>query len=194
MHTMKRSIFLLACFAVTAAAAQPSNTIERKGFVIGASLGAANAWQSFPSKAQHSFDFAFGLKAGWMTGPRTAVLLSSSVTGYDYSGTGRPRKRDFGVVAPSVQHWVNEKAWIMGGAGLAVDAPVFFDIRDPEESPWETKYFTGYGFVISAGYELLQKNKWAISLEARCTYRNVRLHEGSSTGISPGVLVGVNFY
>ena len=191
---MKAINFLLAFFALGTAAAQSSNAIERKGFVFGASLGSAHAWHRFPFKTQHSFDFAFALKAGWMTGPSTAILLSSNVTGYDYSGTGRPRKRDFGVVAPSVQHWVNEKAWIMCGAGLAVDAPVFFDIRDPEESPWETKYFTGYGFVISAAYELLQKKNWAVNLEARCTYRNVRLHEGRSTGISPGLLVGVSFY
>lgn len=191
---MKNVFLLLACFSVIAAAAQSSSSIERKGFVIGASLGAANAWHRFPSTTQHTFDFAFGLKAGWMAAHRTAILLSSSVTGYDYSGTGRARKRDFGIVAPSVQQWINEKAWIMGGAGLAVDAPVFFDIRDAEESEWETKYFTGFGFVISAAYEMLQKKSWAINLEARCTYRNVRLHEGRSTGISPGLLVGVSFY
>ena len=106
------------------------------------------------------------------------------------SGIGRTRKRDFGVLAPSVQYWFKERFWLLGGIGLGLDAPIFFDIKDPEE----TKYHSGLGIVGAIGYDIYQGKKFTIDLKARMTYRNVNITEGKTSGISPALLIGINFH
>lgn len=170
------------------------SAIERKGFVFGTSYGAAVSFLQFPEKSQTDFDVALDLKAGYMLNPRLALLISTNVSIYDYSGYGRDRKRDFGVLAPSVQYWINDKLWILGGIGLGGDNPVFFDIKDPENNELERKYYEGIGFVASVGYELYQKKNFAIDLKTRLMYRNVKIEEEQTSGFSVALLLGINFY
>jgi len=173
---------------------QNKENITRGGFVFGTSIGISHSIQSFPTKTQNNTDFGFDLKFGYMIKPTIALLLTSNISGYDYTGIGRPRKRDFGVLAPSVQYWFADRFWGLAGIGLGVDAPVFFDIEDPDNQKEETRYYTGLGIVGALGYEFYQGKKFAIDLKARITYRNVNITEGKTTGVSPSILIGINFY
>ncbi|WP_062062809.1 hypothetical protein [Aquimarina longa] len=184
---------LLSSFSILSYA-QNEQTITRKGFVFGTSIGVSNSIQSFPNKSQNDTDFGLDLKLGYMIKPTLAILLTSNVSGYDYSGIGRTRKRDFGVLAPAVQYWFKERFWLLGGIGLGLDAPVFFDIKDPEINKEETEYHSGLGIVGAIGYDIYQGKKFAIDLKARMTYRNVNTTEGKTSGISPALLIGINFY
>lgn len=173
---------------------QNKEIINRKGFIIGTSIGVSHSIQSFPNKSQNNTDFGFDLKFGYMVKPKIALLVTSNVSGYDYIGIGRPRKRDFGVLAPTIQYWLGDRFCGLVGIGLGIDAPVFFDIEDPENHKEETQYHIGLGTVLAIGYEFYQGKKIAIDFKARITYRNVNITEGKTTGVSPSILIGINFY
>lgn len=174
---------------------QENSSIQRKGLVFGSSLGITNTSLKFPNKSENFSNLGLDLKIGYMINPKLAILLTSNVSIYDYSGFGRDRKRDFGVVSPSVQYWLSNKLWLLGGIGIGGDNPVFWDIRDPDADPLETKYFSGLGVVTSIGYELFQLNRnLVVDIKARVLYRKVNLLEGSTTGFSYGLLLGINFY
>lgn len=191
---MKKVIttILLVSFTILCHA-QDEQTFKRKGFVFGTSIGISSSIQSFPNKSQNDIDFGFDLKLGYMIKPTLAILLTSNVSGYEYSGIGRTRKRDFGVLAPSIQYWFKERFWLLGGIGLGLDAPIFFDIKNPETNKVETEYHNGLGLVVAIGYEIYQGKKITFDLKARMTYRNVNITEGKTKGISPSLLVGINF-
>lgn len=172
-----------------------AQVLKRKGFVFGTSLGVVNSKLNFPDKSEKQTDLGIDLKIGYMLNPSLAVLLMSNVSIYDYSGFGRDRKRDFGVLSPSIQYWIRDKLWLLGGIGIGGDNPVFWDIKNPETEPLETMYFSGLGIVASAGYELFYSDKnFTIDIKGRLMHRKVSLQEGDTTGISYGILVGINFY
>lgn len=173
---------------------QTEQAIIRKGFVFGVSFGISGTMQTFPDKSQNDLDFGLDLKLGYMIKPDLAILLTSNVSGYDYSGIGRTRKRDFGVLAPSVQYWFHERFWFLGGAGIGLDAPVFFDIKEPETNKEETIFHSGFGVIAAVGHDIYRSKKLTIDVKARLTYRNLNILEGRTTGISPSILVGINFY
>lgn len=188
-------LFMCSIVCTQTIDAQVKSDFQRKGFVIGTSLGVANSKLNFPDKSDMQTDLGIDLKIGYMLNPRLAILLTSNVAIYDYSGFGRDRKRDFGVLSPSVQYWLKDKLWVMGGIGIGGDNPVFWDIKNPDTEPLETKYYSGLGLVASTGYELFQSNKnFTVDIKGRIMYRNVSLQEGDTTGISYGVMVGINFY
>lgn len=192
---MKKAIITTLLLSITIFNfAQNERFFTGKGFGFGASIGISNSIQSFPDKLQNDFDFGLDVKLSYMLKPNIALLLTSNVSAYEYSGIGRTRKRDFGVVAPAIQYWLKARIWVLGGIGLGLDAPVFFDIKNPETNKEETKYFNGFGVVGALGYDIYQGKKSVIDLKARITYRNVNITEGKTTGISPSLLIGINFY
>lgn len=186
--TLLLSVFFQDAFA------QEDKTIQRKGFVFGTSYGTGYSILKFPDQNQNEIGFALDVKIGYMVKSDFALLLSSNVSIYDYSGFGRDRKRDFGVLAPSVQYWVSDKCWLLGGVGLGGDNPVFWDIKNPDTDPLETKYYNGLGIVTAVGYEIYQRKNIAIDLKTKITYRNVTLQEGKTNGFSFALLLGINFY
>ncbi len=182
------------CFTQTINA-QEASDFQRKGILFGTSVGLANSKLNFPDNSEMQTDLGMDLKVGYMLNPRLAILLTSNVSIYDYSGFGRDRKRDFGVLSPSIQYWLKDKLWILGGIGIGGDNPVFWDIENPDIEPLETTYYSGLGLVASAGYELYQSNNnFTIDIKGRIMYRKVNLQEGNTIGISFGILVGINFY
>ncbi len=185
------SLLLSSISILSYAQNQPTHT--KKGFLFGTSLGVASSMHSFPGKSQNNVDFGFDFKVGYWLKPQLALLLTSNVSAYEYSGIGRTRKRDFGVLAPSIQYWFKERFWILGGLGLGLDAPVFFDIQDPDIHKEETKYYTGFGLVGAIGYDIYRSERFTLDLKARVTYRNVNMPEGKTQGISPSLLIGINF-
>ncbi len=189
-------LIITTCLIIIASLvyAQDDQTIIRKGFVFGTSIGFSHSIHSFPSASQNNTDFGVGFKIGFMLKSNMALLLTSNVSGYDYTGIGRSRKRDFGVLAPTVQYWLGDRFWVMGGIGIGLDAPVFFDIKDPDNNKEETVYHAGLGAIGAIGYEFYQGKKFTIDIKARMTYRNIDLAEGNTTGVSPSILIGINFY
>lgn len=181
-------------FMSTLMYSQNEQRITRKGFVFGASMGISQSILTFPKENQSETHLALGFKLGYMLNPNLALLLTSNTSIYSYSGIGRERLRDFGVLAPSIQYWYKDKFWIMGGVGLGVDAPVFFDIKEPDTYKEEREYHNGFGIIGAVGYEFYQGKRFAIDLKARITYRNVNITEGKTTGISPAIMIGINFY
>ena len=176
------------------AVAQHAAPVERQGWVFGASVGYGSTILKFPAKQQTDGGVALDAKVGYMVKPHLALLLTTNVSVYDYSGFGRNRKRDFGVVAPAVQYWVSDRFWVLGGAGLGGDNPVFWDLKNPDAAPLETKYYPGLGVVAAVGYEIYQRNSLAIDLKMKITYRNVAMQEGPTNGVTLAVLLGVNLY
>lgn len=192
-----KPIITVVCFTILTQGidAQIKSNFQRNGFVFGTSIGVANSNIKFPDRLENQTDLGIDLKVGYMLNSRLAILLMSNVSIYDYSGLGRDRKRDFGVLSPSMQYWFKDRFWLLGGIGVGGDNPVFWDIENPDTEPLETKYFSGIGIVASAGYELFRSNKsFAVDLKGRVMYRNVNLQEGDTTGISYGILIGINFY
>lgn len=175
--------------------AQENSSFQRKGFVFGTSLGGSVSTLQFPDKSLNQTDLGIDLKIGYMLNSNLAILLTSNISIYDYSGFGRDRKRDFGIIAPSAQYWLHDKFWLLGGIGIGGDNPVFWDIKNPDTDPLETKYYSGLGVVTAVGYEVFQsKNNFTIDIKAKAMYRKVQLQEGNTTGFSYGILVGINFY
>lgn len=176
--------------------AQKDKAVQRKGLVLGTSYGAGYSILNFQDKNQSELGFALDVKLGYMIKPDLALLLTTNVSVYDYLGFGRDRKRDFGILAPSVQYWVNDKFWVLGGVGMGGDNPVFWDIdfENVDSDPLETKYYYGLGFVTALGYEIYQRKNMAIDLKTKLSYRNVEMQEGKTNGISFALLVGINFY
>lgn len=176
--------------------AEEDKTIPRKGFVLGVSSGGAYSIMKFPEKNQSEPGLALDVKLGYMIKPDLAILLTTNVSIYDYSGFGRNRKRDFGILAPSVQYWVNDKFWVLGGVGLGGDNPVFWDIdfENVDNDPLETEYFNGLGFVASMGYEFYHRKNIALDIKTKMMYRNVEMLEGKTNGVSFALLLGINLY
>jgi len=189
------STILFTFFLFHLTDAQESQPIEKKGFIFGTSFGIANSGLKFPSMSQRFTDLGLELKIGYRLNPKLAILLNSNISIYDYSGLGRDRKRDFGVLSPSIQYWISDKLWLLGGIGIGGDNPVFWDIQSPDTDPLETKYYSGLGIVSSIGYEVFRINKKIIiDLKLRAMYRKVELQEGNTSGFSYGVLAGLNLY
>lgn len=184
---------LLICL-ISSAYSQNNQNVHRKGFVFGTALGVSHSIQTFPSNKQNNTGLGLDFKVGYMVKPNLALLLSSNVSSYDYSGVGRDRKRDFGIVAPTIQYWFNHRFYILGGVGLGVDAPIFWDIEKPEINKEEVQYFAGLGAVTALGFEIYRKKNFALDIKTRLAYRNVELQEGRTSGFSPALLLGINFY
>ncbi len=175
--------------------AQEKSSFQRKGFVFGTALGGSVSSLKFPNKSQHQANLGIDLKIGYMLNSNLAILLTSNIAIYDYSGFGRDRKRDFGIIGPSAQYWLKDKLWLLGGIGIGGDNPVFWDIKNTDSDALELKYYAGLGLVAAVGYEIYQSKKnFTIDVKARTMYRNVKMQEGNTTGFSYGILVGINFY
>ena len=191
---MKYCFFALLICVVSLSYSQNNPNFHRQGFLFGTALGVSHSIQTFPSNKQNNTGIALDFKVGYMVKSNLALLLTSNVSSYDYSGVGRNRKRDFGIVAPTIQYWLNDRFWILGGVGLGVDAPIFWDIEKPEINKGETQYHTGLGAVTALGFEIYRKKNFVLDIKTRLTYRNIKLQEGRSYGFSPAFLLGVNLY
>ena len=168
-----------------------SNT-TRKGFIFGAAAGMSSvSLSSDLIGSNHQFGLSFpNLKFGWMVAPKTAVavLLPGSV--YQYKWSDRSRDRGFEGIVPSVQHWVKDRWWLLGGAGLGMDAPAFYDIKDETER----KFHFGAAGVAATGFEIWRHGRFALDLQARIHAGFAKAPEGARRGAAFSVLVGFNWY
>ncbi|MCA9733170.1 hypothetical protein KC799_13620 [candidate division KSB1 bacterium] len=190
---MRFKILSVTILSICSLAYGQNQSSHRSGLFFGNSIGISRTSHHFPYDSQINSDLALEAKIGYFIKPDFALTLITNPSIYNYNGSNRERKREFGVLAASAQYWFgSKKTWILGGIGLGVDAPVFYDVKP--EGDGETKYFTGFGFVSSIGYEFYKWKKLVFDAEARVTYRNVEMEEGKTTGTSIALLLGFNFY
>ena len=171
---------------------QQIKTTERKGLMFSFSTGVGNSRLAFAGNKQSNTDLALNWKIGYMLNPKLALLINGAVAIYDFNLSGRPRKRDFGGVFPSVQYHLNNKWWVLGGIGLGTDAPVFYDLKPDNQD--ELKYHSGFGGITAIGYEICKRKNIAVDLQARYNYSKVNLPTGAIQGNNIALLVGINFY
>jgi hypothetical protein len=134
------------------------------------------------------------LKVGRMVSENTALLVLLPGTLYPHDGdTGSPRKRDRGFegIVPSVQQWVGDRVWLLVGAGVGLDAPVFYDIKTEAER----KYYFGRAAVGGFGVEVLQSRRRTLDLQTRAHLGAVTVADGvRQRGYAVSVLIGMNVF
>lgn len=144
------------------------------------------------SDGSESFDKAQGagtfpdLKVGYMVKENLAVTLS--LPGMIY--TKGDFDRHFGGIVPGVQYWFSNKWWINGGFGLAIDGPALYDISTGNKD-WN------YGKIVTAGigYEVYQKEKFAINLQSKLFMGRANIANGQHRdAVSFSVGVGFNWF
>jgi hypothetical protein len=186
------TLFIILVTLQQNALAQTEKSSKQRKLFIGIAAGGALNELKFPAKKQAAHDMALDVQLGYQLNPKLSLLLTSNVSIYNYEGYRRNRKRDFGVLAPALQYRLKPSLWLLLGAGLGGDNPVFFDIKNPDTDPLETKYFSGFGMIGSIGYEFYRNKHMSLELKTKISYRQVKLLEGNTTGTSFALLVGVN--
>jgi hypothetical protein len=184
----KIAVFLL--FSAAFLSAQTS--FERKKFFFGASFG--TSYLSLSSDLigdENTFGgSAPNMKFGWMISQKTAVAVLLPGTVYSFKSQGRVRDRGFEGIIPVVQLWPKDRWWIMGGGGLGMDAPAFYDIKDESER----KFYFGAAAVAGTGFEIWRRKHFALDIQGRAHMGFVDAPEGRRNGMAFSVLLGVNWY
>lgn len=163
------AVLLLITFSIYAQSEQPT----RKGFTIGgaAGIGVLHFTKGMESSETQGDISLPNMKVGWFVQDNLAIYLNTPGQIYEKDGSDR----SFEGYIPSVQYWASNKWWISGGIGAALDTPAFYEKRSEsnEKNNW------GKGVLLSSGYELLQRKKWAIDIQARLYMASVKLDNGN---------------
>ncbi len=181
---MKKLIFIFFFGLITTLniQAQTENPI-RKGFTAGASVGVGvlHFTDGMSEKATRGGISLPNLKMGWFVSPRTAIYVNTVGQIYDSEGVDR----SFEGIIPSIQYWATDKWWISGGYGASLDMRALYESKaDSKKNEW------GKGVLISTGYEVLQREKWALDIQSRLYMARVTRIEGGNldaTNFSIGV-------
>jgi len=183
---MQLAVVLAILIAATPAHAEA----RREGFVFGAAAGVSLLrYEAITDGAVGAPSFP-NFKLGAMVGSHTAVLALLPGTLFEYRGDSRPRDRGFEGVFVVVQHWLAPRWWVLGGAGLGLDAPAFYDI----EAPAERTFHFGAGGVVGTGYEVWTHGRFALDVQGRLHGNAMYLPEGTRRGLAASLLVGVTWY
>lgn len=182
----------IATFSQAQTLPAAANNFERKGFFFSAAVGASSIGLKLPGQpAQQEITASLpNFKVGKMLTHRTALLVSLPGSLYTYKGAGRKRDRGFEAIVPSVQYWIQDRWWVLGGAGLGMDAPAFYDIKNEEE----TTFYFGRAVAVGTGYELWRKGNMAVDIQSRVQYGAIKVPDGTRTGLAVSLLVGLNLY
>ncbi|MFK7812102.1 MAG: hypothetical protein AB8B59_06385, partial [Maribacter sp.] len=179
--TIKKQVMLkMACIAFALMAtmtfaqnnSNTKNSFNRDGFMFEFGLGGGTISLE-DSAGLQSFDDAQGagtfpeLKFGYMLNEKLAITASIPGMIYEFQNNDR----HFGGFIPSLQYWVKNRWWIHGGAGLAIDSPALYDIKDNVNDDWNT----GVAVMVSTGYEVYRKNKFALNVQSKLLLGGVKL-------------------
>ncbi|MFD0796309.1 hypothetical protein ACFQZJ_02465 [Maribacter chungangensis] len=179
--TIKKQVMLkMACTAFTLISAMAfaqnnsnaQNNFIRDGFMFEFGLG-GGIISIEDNAGPQGFDDVQGggtfpeLKLGYMLNNRLAITVSAPGMIYTFNDNDR----HFGGIIPSVQYWVKDRWWIHGGAGLAIDSPALYDIKDNVNDDWNT----GIAVMASTGYEVYRKNKFALNVQSKVLLGGVKL-------------------
>jgi hypothetical protein len=123
-----------------------------------------------------------------MVNPKLAVMLHAPGSSY-FSETG---ERAFEGILPSMQYFFSEKAWILGGVGLAMDIRPLYKV-DFSEAPDD--FYFGYGTCLGIGVELWKKGKkFALDLSGRVYYGNLKLPDTNRHNTAFDLMLGFTWY
>ncbi|MDX2173062.1 MAG: hypothetical protein SFY56_08080 [Bacteroidota bacterium] len=191
---MKHFIFilLLTFYNLVYSQSSENKLVNRKGFVFGFALGASYVNLSRPGFANHQEisgsmpNFKFGM----MLNNKTALNLYLPGSLYKYKISGRERDRGFEGITITMQYWLKDRWWLMGGGGVCMDAPAFYDIKDSTER----KFYFGATIIAGTGYELWRKGKFALDIQSRVQYGYTNEFYGMKKGLALNILVGFNWY
>jgi hypothetical protein len=181
-------VIVAILFAYTAAA----QSSERGGWLFGGASGVSSVHLSgggFLGEWQAGLSFP-NLRVGKMIGERSAVCVYLPGSIYREKHDSRERDRGFEGIIPVYQFWPAERWWIMGGAGLTLDAPAFYDIQDVSER----KFHFGPSVLAATGYEIWWRNRFALDIQARAHYGYAELPGGRRTVFAGNLLIGGNWY
>jgi hypothetical protein len=171
-------IIFLGLFTTLSMQAQTNNSI-RKGFTIGGSVGVGilHFTDGMSEKATQGGISLPNIKLGWFISPRTAIYLNTVGQIYESEGVDR----SFDGIVPSIQYWATNKLWVSAGYGASLDMRALYE---PERQSMKTEW--GKGLLVSTGYEVLQRKRWALDIQSRLYMGHVTRNEG-------GKLEGANF-
>ncbi|MBC7842038.1 MAG: hypothetical protein H7099_06990 [Gemmatimonadaceae bacterium] len=175
--------------AVFAERSQAQASAKDRGVTFGLAIGAASVSLEPPTRTTGT-DIAIGWRVGYRMSPRAAVVLNGISSVYAWSGGGRPRKRGFEGLMPSVQYWLAPRLWVSAGAGLNLDAPAFYDIRSGNAG--ERDFHAGLGAVGIIGGELMRRGGTAIELQTRLHSGYMNLPDGRRRGTTASLLIGLS--
>jgi len=134
------------------------------------------------------------LRVGCMVSDRTAFLLQLPGNIYRHRGLDaedRDRDRAFEGIIPSLQRWLTDRWWIVGGVGLALDSPAFYDIEDSSERV----FHVGVSAEAGAGYEVWRSGGYSLDLQGRVLYGRATLPRGDHLeGYAINAMVGFSSY
>ena len=191
MQSILTILSLLFCVVLQAQNPGPTR-FARTGIVVGVAMGASSIQQSATSfSAEQQLGLTFpNIKLGTMISSRTALLLYLPGTVYTYNKEGRKRDRGFEGIVPSVQFWATDRFWLLGGAGLGMDAPAFYDIKDKTER----KFYFGTAALAGLGYEIWRKKRFAVDIQGRVHYGRIKFPTERHEGLAFSLLLGFNIY
>jgi hypothetical protein len=166
--------------ASNAAAQRGGGNVDREGFLIGFSVGGGSmSCGGCQSKAGPAVSFQIGS----MVTDKLAVMLDATGMAISESDI------DFGDVTTSngvstiaLQYWVVDRFWIKGGVGIGTTRVSF--------SGGDAASDSGLGLMGAAGYELVQKGKFALDLQGR--FATTKHSDGHINQLT--VSVGFNWY
>ncbi|MCU0634976.1 MAG: hypothetical protein MUE41_08890 [Gemmatimonadaceae bacterium] len=156
------------------------------GLAAGVSFVSLRALPTLP--AVRRTDLSIGWHAGWQSSGRLAVLLAATSSVYRYPGGGRRRKRGFETITPTIEYEVRDGVRLQAGAGMQLDAPVFWDVRS---APDERRFSRGLGVVVGASITPNRASRFAPELRARWNAGFADVPEGRRRGDAVGLLLGV---
>ncbi len=171
-----------------AAAAQASEANleapgERSGFRIGAALGPATQL-GFGVDESSGAGFGVSLRVGTAASPRLAWMAEVVLTGYRAENdASKATTNTSSLTVLGGQLHLRESFWIRGGAGFATFA------RRTESGP-ANRVFAGVGVAGGAGFDVVRRGGFALSLEACATTAFYR----GGTVIGGFGALGVMFY
>ncbi len=191
---MKNSLILIPVilFNVLIVRSQ-SNTWQpvRKGFIFGVGIGAGSlslATEDSINSNATSFSVTLpNIKIGYMLNKRLALSMQLPGAIYKYNG----KDRGFEGIDLSLQYWIKEKWWVLGGTGITFDAPAFYTVKDPKEAG----FYTGFpSFLLGTGYEIWHKDKFCLDIQYKAFYGKSNLINGHRQGFSNMFILGFNWY
>lgn len=174
-HKVTRKLGLATLALALMAVTRDASAIERKGFIIG--LGGGGGTMTCDGCAGTS-GIAVQFHVGGMLTEKVALVLDSSGVTRDEDGATLSSV----VAGPAIQYWVSPRVWIKGGVGAGFLQATYDKISVTSDA--------GLGFMGGIGVDVLQKQKFAIDLQARFTTASI---EGERNNSFFG-LVGFNFY
>lgn len=190
-----KTLYLIALVSICRLSFAQDNQVKvntRQGLIFGTAIGASYinlTKEGTPKQEETSFSLP-NFKIGYMLNNNFALVVNLPGTVYKFKDSGRKRDRGFEGIIPSIQYWPKNNWWISAGAGLCMDAPAFYDIKDSTER----KFYFGPGLICGTGCELWKKNNFALDIQSRLHYGYTNMPGGNKKGLAFTIALGFNWH